>query len=69
LRKEGEELARSELPRRWVDLIHHLDEEEWKRSQRSQTQAQRREPEQRWCGVRPLARAGRVRATWLRLPV
>ena len=28
LRKEGEEVTQADLPRRWVDLIHYLDEQE-----------------------------------------
>ena len=33
LRGQGEDITREPLPRRWVDLIHHLDEQERKRSQ------------------------------------
>jgi hypothetical protein len=30
LRDDGRDVAREALPRRWVDLIHYLDEEERK---------------------------------------
>jgi hypothetical protein len=33
LRGQGEAITHEPLPRRWVDLIHHLDEQERKRSQ------------------------------------
>ena len=33
LRGQGEDITHEPLPRRWVDLIHHLDEQERKGSQ------------------------------------
>jgi len=43
LRGESEDLTRDELPRRWVDLIHFLDERERKRdAQRSEGRVDRR---------------------------
>jgi hypothetical protein len=44
LRKESEEVAQAELPRRWVDLIHYLDEQERKREAQ---QAETRQEDQR----------------------
>jgi hypothetical protein len=40
LRGQDEDIARAPLPRRWVDLIHHLNEEERRRSQRSQPETE-----------------------------
>ena len=39
LRSDNADITREPLPRRWVDLIHHLDEQERERSedQRSET--------------------------------
>jgi hypothetical protein len=34
LRDDGEDVAHEPLPRRWVDLIHYLDEEEGKGERR-----------------------------------
>ena len=34
LRDDGVNVTREALPRRWVDLIHYLDEEEGKRERR-----------------------------------
>ena len=46
LRGQEEDTARGPLPRRWIDLIHHLNEQE-QRSQRRQPQAEPRERPQR----------------------
>ena len=37
LRAQSEQLPLEPLPQRWVDLIHHLNEEERRRSQRRAT--------------------------------
>ena len=42
-----DEIANEALPRRWVDLIQHLDEEERKRSEGHQPGAEQREPHPR----------------------
>jgi hypothetical protein len=42
-----DEIANEALPRRWVDLIQHLDEEERRRSQGHQPGAEQREPHPR----------------------
>ena len=45
LRGRDEDIAREELPQRWVDLILYLDEQERKRAKRSQAETgQRRLP-------------------------
>ena len=36
LRGDDKNIAGEALPRRWVDLIHYLDEQERKRAKRSQ---------------------------------
>ena len=46
LRGQDKDFAREPLPRRWVDLIHHLNAQE-RRSQRRQPEAQTRERPQR----------------------
>jgi hypothetical protein len=33
LQSRDNDIVREELPKRWVDLIHHLDEQERKRQQ------------------------------------
>jgi hypothetical protein len=38
-REDGEHVAHEPLPQRWVDLIHHLDEQERKSLERSQAAA------------------------------
>jgi len=42
LRGQGIEITQEPLPRRWVDLIHHLDERE-RRSHGRQTEPESRE--------------------------
>jgi hypothetical protein len=45
LRGDDKNVAEEVLPRRWVDLIHYLDEQERKRVKRSQAETgQRRLP-------------------------
>lgn len=44
LRVDGDAITRAPLPRRWVDLIHHLDEQERKRSQDQRPEAERTLP-------------------------
>jgi hypothetical protein len=39
LRDDGENLRREPLPRHWVDLIHHLDEQERRRDERLEESA------------------------------
>jgi hypothetical protein len=46
LRKEGEEVTRCELPRRWVDLIHYLDEQERMREERQAEARRKDQPKQ-----------------------
>lgn len=41
LRGQGEDIAREPLPRRWVDLLLYLDEQELKSAQRAQAEAKR----------------------------
>jgi hypothetical protein len=36
LRSDSEDITREPLPRRWVDLIHHLNEQERRPSERHQ---------------------------------
>jgi hypothetical protein len=38
-----DDITHEALPRRWVDLIHYLDEEEGKRSERSRAEARLRD--------------------------
>ena len=40
LRGQRDGIVREPLPRRWVDLIHHLDEQERKRSKPLEAQAE-----------------------------
>lgn len=40
LHDQFQEIAHEPLPRRWVDLIHHLDEQERKRSERPEAGAE-----------------------------
>jgi hypothetical protein len=44
LRGQNKDLAAEALPRRWIDLIHHLNEQE---SQRHQPEAEQRDRPQR----------------------
>ena len=37
LREEGESVTSAPLPKRWVELIHHLDEQERKNFERSKS--------------------------------
>jgi len=41
-REDGEHVAHEPLPQRWVDLIHHLDEQERKSLERPQPAARER---------------------------
>lgn len=41
LRGQGEDITREPLPRRWVDLLLYLDEQEFKSAQRAQAEAKR----------------------------
>ena len=41
LRSEGATIAREELPRRWIELILHLNERERQREEREKAQALR----------------------------
>ena len=36
--------AHEPLPERWIDLIHHLNEKEWREERVRQREAQRRQP-------------------------
>jgi hypothetical protein len=40
LRNRGEDITHQPLPRRWVDLIHYLDEQERLSSERSKPRAE-----------------------------
>ena len=41
LRRRGEDITQEPLPRRWVDLIHHLDEQERRQAEgRDQPEAE-----------------------------
>jgi hypothetical protein len=40
IRGQGEDTTREPLPQRWVDLIHHLNEQELKRSERPAPEAE-----------------------------
>jgi hypothetical protein len=43
LRRQSEDITREPLPQRWVELIHHLNEQERKQSEaRSQPEAEPR---------------------------
>jgi hypothetical protein len=43
LQDQYDDIARQPLPRRWVDLIHYLDEQERKAAERSQTETEARD--------------------------
>jgi hypothetical protein len=40
IRGQGEDTTREPLPQRWVDLIHHLNEQERSRSERHQPETE-----------------------------
>jgi hypothetical protein len=42
LHAHWDDIAREPLPRRWVDLIHHLDEQQRARSERQPVSAPQR---------------------------
>jgi hypothetical protein len=43
LHGHGDDITHEPLPRRWVDLIHHLDEQERRRSQGRQSKPERQQ--------------------------
>jgi hypothetical protein len=71
LRKEGEEVTNAELPRRWVDLIHYLDEQERRREDRKPRRGARisANTEMPVDNGKSVRTTGRKFDAWLRAPV
>jgi hypothetical protein len=45
LRGQSEDIAHKTLPKRWVELIHYLDEQEQKSGERGKPETQARAPQ------------------------